>query len=66
MEVHGANCHAYPFTLGARHKQIITQGLDLVGATLRQILEIVAFEESPFSRNPWMQVLQSAPVSAAD
>ena len=66
MQVHGAHGHAYPFTLGARHRQMITQGLDMAGATLRQMPEIAAFEESHFSRNPWMQVLQRTPVPAVD
>ena len=61
MEVRSVNGHTYPFTLGARHRQMITQGLDMVGATLRQMNEIVAFEDGHFSRNSWMRGLHVTP-----
>jgi len=58
MEVHSADGHSYPFSLGTRHKQMIVEGLDMIGATMRLMEEIEVFEEGHFSRNPWMQVLQ--------
>ncbi|NGZ87668.1 3-isopropylmalate dehydratase small subunit [Duganella aceris] len=57
MTVRSAGGLAFPFTLGQRHKQMITEGLDMVGATLRQLAEIEAFERRHVARTPWTRVL---------
>jgi 3-isopropylmalate/(R)-2-methylmalate dehydratase small subunit len=57
MTVRSAGGLAFPFTLGQRHKQMITEGLDMVGATLRQLAEIEAFEQGHVARAPWTRVL---------
>lgn len=58
MEVHSRENHSYPFSLGKRHKQMMIEGLDMVGAAMRLMKEIEVFEKGHFSRNPWAQVLQ--------
>lgn len=55
MEVHSGDGHSYPFPLGKRHKQLIIEGLDMIGATMRLMEEIEVFEEGHFSRNPWVR-----------
>jgi len=57
MTVRSAGGLAFPFTLGLRHKQMITEGLDMVGATLRQLADIEAFEQRHVARAPWTRVL---------
>jgi 3-isopropylmalate/(R)-2-methylmalate dehydratase small subunit len=57
MTVRGAGGLAFPFTLSARHKRMITEGLDMVGATMCQLDAIAAFEQRHFQRHPWAQVL---------
>jgi 3-isopropylmalate/(R)-2-methylmalate dehydratase small subunit len=57
MTVRSAGGLALPFTLGLRHKQMITEGLDMVGATIRQLAEIEAFEQRHVARAPWTRVL---------
>jgi 3-isopropylmalate/(R)-2-methylmalate dehydratase small subunit len=36
---------------------MITEGLDMVGATIRQLAEIEAFEQRHVARAPWTRVL---------
>jgi 3-isopropylmalate/(R)-2-methylmalate dehydratase small subunit len=59
MSVHSAGGLAFPFTLGQRHKQMITEGLDMVGATLRQLADIEAFERRHHANAPWTRVLHA-------
>jgi 3-isopropylmalate/(R)-2-methylmalate dehydratase small subunit len=59
MSVRSAGGLAFPFTLGQRHKQMITEGLDMVGATLRQLADIEAFEERHHAEAPWTRVLHA-------
>ena len=59
MTVRSAGGLAFPFALGQRHKQMITEGLDMVGATIRQLADIEAFEQRHVARAPWTRVLQS-------
>ncbi|ELX13072.1 3-isopropylmalate dehydratase small subunit 1 [Janthinobacterium sp. HH01] len=56
MTVRSAGGVVAPFTLGQRHKQMITEGLDMVGATLRQLDAITAFEQQHWARHPWVCV----------
>jgi 3-isopropylmalate/(R)-2-methylmalate dehydratase small subunit len=57
MTVRSAGGLEFPFTLGRRHKQMITEGLDMVGATIRQLADIEAFERRHVARAPWTRVL---------
>ncbi|MFS2007105.1 3-isopropylmalate dehydratase small subunit [Duganella sp. CT11-25] len=57
MTVRSAGGLVFPFTLGRRHKQMITEGLDMVGATIRQLADIEAFERRHVARAPWTRVL---------
>ncbi len=57
MTVRSAGGLAFPFTLGERHKRMITEGLDMVGATMCQLDAIAAFEQRHFQRHPWARVL---------
>jgi 3-isopropylmalate/(R)-2-methylmalate dehydratase small subunit len=59
MSVRSAGGLAFPFTLGQRHKQMITEGLDMVGATLRQLADIEAFERRHHADAPWTRVLHA-------
>jgi 3-isopropylmalate/(R)-2-methylmalate dehydratase small subunit len=57
MTVRSAGGLAIPFTLGERHRRMITEGLDMVGATMCQLDAIAAFEQRHFQRHPWARVL---------
>jgi 3-isopropylmalate/(R)-2-methylmalate dehydratase small subunit len=59
MTVRSAGGLAFPFTLGQRHKQMITEGLDMIGATLRQLADIETFEQRHHARAPWTRVLHA-------
>ena len=48
---------AFPFTLAERHRKMIVEGLDMVGATLQLLPEIVAFEKRHTAVSPWARVL---------
>ncbi|RQO36028.1 3-isopropylmalate dehydratase small subunit [Herminiimonas sp. KBW02] len=52
--------HSFPFTLGARHRQMIVEGLDMIGATMQLLPEIERFEASHNARTPWSKVLPAA------
>jgi 3-isopropylmalate/(R)-2-methylmalate dehydratase small subunit len=59
MMVRSAGGLAFPFTLGQRHKQMIIEGLDMIGATLRQLADIETFEQRHRARAPWTRVLHA-------
>lgn len=44
------------FLLPARQKSMFLEGLDMVGATLKQMPQIEAFEQAHWASNPWMKV----------
>ncbi len=48
---------SFPFTLGARHRQMIVEGLDMIGATMQLLPEIERFETAHDARSPWAKVL---------
>ncbi|AMP14773.1 3-isopropylmalate dehydratase small subunit [Collimonas pratensis] len=48
---------AFPFTLAERHRKMIIEGLDMVGATLQLLPEIIAFEKRHAAASPWARVL---------
>ena len=47
----------FDFALAARHKQMIVEGLDMVGATLQLLPHIEAFENEHRATFPWVKVL---------
>jgi len=47
----------FSFSLGARHRKMIVEGLDMVGATLQLLPQIEAFEEKHFAACAWAKVL---------
>ncbi|WP_211441309.1 3-isopropylmalate dehydratase small subunit [Collimonas humicola] len=48
---------AFAFTLGERHRKMIVEGLDMVGATLQFLPQIIAFENRHEAASPWAKVL---------
>jgi 3-isopropylmalate/(R)-2-methylmalate dehydratase small subunit len=52
--------HSFPFTLGARHRQMIVEGLDMIGATMQLLPEIERFEAGHDAHFPWAKVLPAA------
>jgi len=52
--------HKFPFTLGARHRQMIVEGLDMIGATMQLLPEIERFEAGHDAHFPWAKVLPAA------
>jgi 3-isopropylmalate/(R)-2-methylmalate dehydratase small subunit len=59
MEVRGAS-HVFGFSLGERHKKMIVEGLDMVGATLQLLPRIEMFEQQHYAAAPWGRVLPPA------
>ncbi|MEM4988156.1 3-isopropylmalate dehydratase small subunit [Collimonas sp. H4R21] len=59
MEVRSAS-HVFGFSLGARHKKMIVEGLDMVGATLQLLPRIEMFEQQHCAAAPWGRVLPPA------
>ncbi|SFB14329.1 3-isopropylmalate/(R)-2-methylmalate dehydratase small subunit [Collimonas sp. OK607] len=65
MEIRCAS-HVFGFVLGARHKKMIVEGLDMVGATMQLLPQIEAFEQTYHAAFPWGKVLFSeAPQEAS-
>jgi 3-isopropylmalate/(R)-2-methylmalate dehydratase small subunit len=60
MQVRAPSGRVVDFTLGARDKRMIVDGLDMVGMTLEQLPAIEAFEARHYAATPWMQVLGAA------
>lgn len=52
--------HIFPFTLAARHKKMIIEGLDMVGATMQLLPEIEQFEQRHDVAAPWAKVMPAA------
>jgi 3-isopropylmalate/(R)-2-methylmalate dehydratase small subunit len=44
MAVQAASGQTFPFSLGARHRKMLVEGLDMIGATLQQLDQIESFE----------------------
>jgi len=59
MEVRSAS-HVFRFALGERHKKMIVEGLDMVGATLQLLPRIEMFEQRHYAAAPWGRVLPPA------
>jgi 3-isopropylmalate/(R)-2-methylmalate dehydratase small subunit len=52
-----ASGERYAFPLGARHKRMVMDGMDMVDVTLASLTAIEAFERAHFARHPWASVL---------
>jgi len=47
----------YRYPIGARHKQMVMEGMDTIDLTLAHAAEIDAFERAHFTRRPWARVM---------
>lgn len=47
----------FAFPLGARHKQMVVEGMDTIDLTLASLHDIEAFERDHFARHSWAAVL---------
>jgi 3-isopropylmalate/(R)-2-methylmalate dehydratase small subunit len=56
LAVHAAGGRIFPFSLGARHRKMLVEGLDMLGATLQQLDEIEAFERRHAAAQPWTSI----------
>jgi 3-isopropylmalate/(R)-2-methylmalate dehydratase small subunit len=54
--VQTASGRRYPFSMQARQKQMLIQGLDTIGMTLREAAAIDAFEASHWVAQPWCRI----------
>jgi 3-isopropylmalate/(R)-2-methylmalate dehydratase small subunit len=64
QRVRTASGRTYAFTMDERHRQMFLEGLDVLGASLKLLPQIEAFEERHRADNPWALVLP-LPGSAA-
>ena len=48
----------FTFPLAERHRKMIVEGLDMVGATLQMLPAITAFEQVHRARHPWTDALR--------
>ncbi|CAE6693860.1 3-isopropylmalate dehydratase small subunit [Paraburkholderia domus] len=55
--VTAASGHVFTFPLGARHKQMVIEGMDTIDLTLASLHDIEAFERAHFKRHSWAAVL---------
>ncbi|SOE57080.1 3-isopropylmalate dehydratase, small subunit [Burkholderia sp. OK233] len=55
--VTAASGRVFTFPLGARHKQMVIEGMDTIDLTLASLPAIEAFERTHFERHPWAAVL---------
>jgi 3-isopropylmalate/(R)-2-methylmalate dehydratase small subunit len=62
--VRTATGRTYAFTMDARHRQMLLDGLDVLGASLQMLPQIEAFEQRHWAANPWTRVLP-LPANAA-
>ncbi|WP_310630877.1 3-isopropylmalate dehydratase small subunit [Paraburkholderia sp.] len=54
--VHSPSGQRYAFALPARQKQMLVEGLDMIGMTLRDADAIDAFEQRHWAANPWSRI----------
>lgn len=57
MQVRSAS-QAFSFALAERHKKMIVDGLDMVGATLQMLPSILAFEQEHHARHSWADAMR--------
>jgi 3-isopropylmalate/(R)-2-methylmalate dehydratase small subunit len=55
--VTAASGRVFTFPLGARHKQMVIEGMDTIDLTLASLHDIEAFERAHFERHSWAAVL---------
>lgn len=55
--VTAASGRTFTFPLGARHKQMVIEGMDTIDLTLASLDAIEAFERTHFERHSWAAVL---------
>ncbi len=55
--VSDARGNVYTYPLGARHKQMVIEGMDTVDLTLSALADIEAFERKHFVHHAWASVL---------
>jgi len=54
-EVRAADGWIASFALSGRHRQMFSQGQDMVGASLQQLEDIARYEAGHWQRHPWMR-----------
>jgi 3-isopropylmalate/(R)-2-methylmalate dehydratase small subunit len=54
--VRAAGGTTFPFSLGARHRKMLIEGLDMIDATLQHLDEIEAFERRHVASQPWTRM----------
>jgi len=57
QQVHTASGKVFDFILNMRQREMYLQGLDVVGASLRLLPQIEAFEQAHFAAHPWARVM---------
>ncbi|SFH62839.1 3-isopropylmalate dehydratase, small subunit [Collimonas sp. OK307] len=57
--------HVFGFSLAARHKKMIVEGLDMVGATMQLLPQIEVFEQKHYADCPWSRVLLNEALQVA-
>jgi 3-isopropylmalate/(R)-2-methylmalate dehydratase small subunit len=57
MQVHSPAGRSFGFSLGERNRQMIVEGVDMIGLTLKHRVAIEQFEAQHFAAAPWMRVL---------
>jgi len=55
--VRTASGRTYSFRMDERHRQMFLEGLDVLGASLKMLPQIEAFEARHRAENPWARVL---------
>jgi 3-isopropylmalate/(R)-2-methylmalate dehydratase small subunit len=61
LRVQSPTAREFAFSMNARHRQMIAEGLDLIGTSMKYLHEIESFEQRHFARYPWAQVLSGQP-----
>ncbi|GAB7521518.1 3-isopropylmalate dehydratase small subunit [Paraburkholderia sp. 2C] len=57
QRVRTASGRTYAFRMDERHRQMFLEGLDVLGASLKMLPQIEAFEQRHRAENPWAVVL---------
>jgi 3-isopropylmalate/(R)-2-methylmalate dehydratase small subunit len=53
----GLQDRLFAFPIGARHKRMVIEGMDIIDLTLAQLPDILAFEQRHFRTRPWTAVM---------
>ena len=57
LTVRTASGKTYAFRMDKRHQEMYLEGLDVIGASLKMLPQIEAFERRHWAQNPWARVL---------